>query len=91
MGFLKNILSGLMSSSHSEFFSFVVRCEHCNEIIEGKINLNNDLSLDDEGGYHVRKVLVGSDRCFQQVEAVLKFDAARKLLDKKVNGGIFAE
>jgi hypothetical protein len=91
MGFLKKLFSGGATSSSSDFFTFNVRCDRCGETIEGKVNLNNDLSLDDEGGYHVRKVLMGSGRCFQRIEVTLKFDATRQLSDKQVSGGKFVE
>jgi len=91
MGFLKKLFGGGSSSSNTDFYTFSVSCDRCGEPIAGKINLNNDLSLDDEGGYHVRKVLMGSGHCFQQIEVILKFDASRQLVDKQVNGGKFVE
>ena len=75
-----------------------VKCSRCGEVVEGRINLNNDLSYeDDETGegaaatMAVRKVLVGSGRCFQPLEVVMRFNVSRKLLDKKVTGGTFEE
>jgi hypothetical protein len=91
MGFFKKLFGGGAPSSSSNFYTFNVRCDRCGEIIEGRVNLNNDLSLDDEGGYHVRKVLMGSNLCFQQIEVELKFDASRQLLEKQINGGKFVE
>ena len=91
MGFLKKLFGGGAASSGSDFYNFNVTCDRCGESIAGKVNMNNDLSLDDEGGHRVRKVLMGSGRCFQQVEVVLKFDASRKLVDKQVSGGKFVE
>ena len=90
MGFLKKLFGGGGSSS-GEFYNFSVVCDRCAETIDGRINLSNDLSLDDEGGYFVRKVLMGSGRCFQQVEATFRFDASRQLLDKQISGGTFVE
>ena len=87
MGFIKKLFGGGTSSSGSDFYTFTVRCDRCGETIEGKVNLSNDLSLDDEGGYHVRKVLMGSGRCFQQIEVILKYDASRQLQEKQVSGG----
>ena len=81
MGFLKKLL-GSGTSSGSDFYTFNVRCDRCGETIEGKVNLSNDLSLDDEGGYRVRKVLMGSGLCFQQIEVHLNFDTAKQLQDK---------
>jgi hypothetical protein len=91
MGFLKKLFGGGTTSSSSDFYTFSVKCDRCGETIEGKINMSNDLSLDDEGGYFVRKVLIGSGRCFQQIEATFKFDASRNLQDRQISGGKFVE
>ena len=91
MDFLKNLFGSGGTSSSADFFTFSVVCDRCGKIIEGRVNMNNDLSLKDEGGYHVRKVLMGSGRCFQQIEVMLDFDASRNLTNKQVSGGKFAE
>ncbi len=90
MSFLKKLFGGVTSPS-SDFYTFTIRCDRCGETIEGRVNLSNDLSLDDEGGYHVRKVLMGSGRCFQQIEVTLRFDASRQLQEKQISGGKFVE
>ena len=91
MGFLKKLFGGGTNSSSSDFFTFRVSCDRCGETIDGKVNMNNDLSLDNEGGYHVRKVLMGSGRCFQQIKVKLKFNASRRLIQKQASGGKFVE
>ena len=91
MGFLKKLFGGGGTSSGSDFYTFNVQCDRCGEIVEGKINMSNDLSMADGGGYRVRKVLMGSGRCFQQVEVTLKFDGSRKLQDKHISGGKFVD
>jgi len=91
MGFLKKLFGGGGTLSGPDFFTFRVSCDRCDETIEGKVNMNNDLSIDDEGGYHVRKVLIGSEHCFQQVEVILKFDASRRLTQKQASGGKFVK
>jgi len=91
MGFLKKLFGGGTTSSSSDFYTFNVVCDRCGETIQGKVNMSNDLSLDDEGRYHVRKVLMGGRRCFQQIEVVLKFDASRQVQDQQVSGGKFVE
>jgi len=91
MGFLKKLFGGGTTSSSSDFYTFNVICDRCGETIQGKVNMSNDLSLDDEGGYHVRKVLMGGGRCFQQIEVMLKFDASRQVQDQQVSGGKFVE
>ncbi len=92
MSLFKRLLQGTPAPSKSNFYTFSVTCSRCGEVIEGRVNLANDLSADDEGeGYHARKVLMGSGRCFQRVEAEFHFDSERRLTDKRVEGGKFAE
>ena len=86
------------ASSRGTFYAVLVKCARCGEVVEGHINLNNDLSYeDDESGEGaastmvVRKVLVGNARCFQPIEVVLRFDTNRRLLDRKITGGTFVE
>jgi hypothetical protein len=56
------------------------------------VDLNNDLSLGDEGDtYIVRKGLIGANRCFQQIEVEMKFTSDRKLIEKDIHGGKFIE
>ena len=74
------------------YYTFQVKCNRCGEIIEGRIDLDNDLSLNDEGdGYIVHKGLIGNNRCFQQVEVEMKFTSDRKLIEQQVQGGKFVE
>lgn len=89
MSFLKKLFGGGSSTSSSDFYTFHVRCDRCGEAIEGRVNLSNDLSLDEEGGYLVRKVLMGGGRCFQQIEVILHYDSARNLQEKEISGGTF--
>jgi hypothetical protein len=91
MGFLKKLFGSGPTSSSSDVYTFHVRCDRCGEIIAGRVNLANDLSMDDEGGYLVRKVLMGSGRCFQQIEVILHYDSARNMQGKEISGGKFVE
>ncbi len=96
MNFLKKILSAPTGSSPS-FYSFTVKCNRCGEVIEGRTNLNNDLSVEygsvgsGSNVYYVRKVLMGNGKCFQQIEVELKFDESHRLLEKHATGGQFVE
>ena len=93
MNFLKKIFSTPPSPA-SNYHSFAVRCDRCGEVIASQVNLNNDLSVEYEGGrdvYFVRKVLMGNGLCFQQIEVELKFDRPRRLLEKHITGGQFVE
>jgi transposase len=76
-----------------DFYNFSVTCNRCGETIEGRVNLNNDLSVDYENNnvYHVRKVVMGNAHCFQRIEVELTFNAARTLLEQKIEGGKFVE
>ncbi len=92
MDFLKKIFSGRPARPQGNFYVFTVKCNRCGESIEGRINLANDLSLNDEAsGYFVRKVVMGGGHCFQQVEVELTFDSNHSLLEKQVHGGTFIE
>lgn len=92
MGFLKNLFTGASAQSSGGFHLFHVKCDRCGETIEGRVNMANDLSLEDGGeGYFVRKVLMGSGHCFQKIEVELRSSAARKLLEKSAHGGTFIE
>ncbi len=94
MGLFKGLFGGFTSAPRQSFYTFHVKCTRCGETIEGRVNLNNDLSADYEGGrtiYFVRKTLMGSGKCFQQIEAELKFNADKQLLEKQAHGGEFVE
>jgi hypothetical protein len=92
MNFLKNLFSGTPPQHEKHYYVFQVKCNRCGEVIEGRIDLNNDLSLNEEGdGYLVRKSLMGSNRCFQQIEVEMTFSPQRELIEKNITGGKFVE
>ena len=94
MSFFKTLLNGSVHNSPSDFYTFTVQCKRCGEVIEGRVNLNNDLSVEYENGhdvYFVRKTVMGNGKCFQQIEVELKFNFDRKLLEKHSVGGEFVE
>lgn len=97
MGFLQNLFKKLAAPPKTHvnyFYAFKVRCKRCGEVVEGRLNLNNDLSIDYEDGtnYVSRKVLIGgSNLCFQQIETIFKFSGEKKLLSREIIGGEFVE
>lgn len=92
MGFFKKLFSSKPAHVENNFFPIKVKCNRCGEVIEGRVNMANDLSLNDGGdGYFVRKSLLGNGRCFQQVEVELTFDLNRNLLNRQAVGGVFVE
>lgn len=97
MGFLKKLFAGSATpAARSNFYPLTVKCKRCGEVIEGRVNLNNDLSEtcnahDIVTGYFCRKVLMGEGRCYQQIEVRLTFDSSRRLKDRQIVGGEFEE
>ena len=96
MNFLQKLFGGSSSSPKSKkrYYTFTVKCKRCGELVEGRVDLDNDLSVEyEEGGdiFYARKLLIGENRCFQRMEAVLKFNSNRELIEKQVTGGEFVE
>lgn len=93
MGFFKKLFGGTSARPEKRYFIFTVKCLRCGEIIEGRVDLDNDLSVEyaeDGESFHARKVLLGENRCFQRIEAQFTFDSNRELTEKQVSGGEFA-
>lgn len=69
-----------------------VRCDACGEVIRARINPAAELSLQDDGTYFVRKVLVGQ-QCFRPVEVHLRYADAggNSRLDRQAAGGAFVD
>jgi hypothetical protein len=93
MNLLQKLFGGSSAKPEKRYYTFSVKCLRCGEIIEGRVDLNNDLSVEyEEGGdiYYARKTLMGENRCFQRIEVELKFTSSRELLEKHITGGEFA-
>jgi hypothetical protein len=68
-----------------------VKCDACGEIVQARINPSSELSLSDEGGYFVRKVLVGQ-QCFRPIEVQLRYSDLRGTeIGREVHGGTSVE
>lgn len=94
MGFLKKLFGGASAKPEKRYYVFNVKCNRCGEVIEGRVDLDNELSLEFEGNQNVyfgRKVLMGSGLCFQQIEVDMKFTPARTLIELQTKGGTFVE
>jgi hypothetical protein len=96
MSFLKKIASALSpkSAEDGDVLWVYVRCDKCGEAIKTRLDLRHDLtpSFNDEGRvaeYVVRKVLIGSQRCFEPIEVKLTFDAQRRVTSREITGGQF--
>jgi hypothetical protein len=97
MGFLKKLFSSATSAPQKRYYTFNVKCKRCGEVIEGRVDLDNDLSAEFESDtrttYISRKGIIGSgdNHCFQQIEVVFKFSSTREVLDQQIQGGTFVE
>ncbi len=98
MDFFKKLFGGSKArAGRKEYYVFQVKCNRCGEIIEGRVDVDNDLSIEYESSgdnYYCRKVLMGEGKnlCYQQIEVGLKFDSHRKLVEKRIeHGGVFVE
>ena len=94
MDFLKKFFSGATAKPEKRYYTFQVKCNRCGEIIEGRVDLDNDLSIEFEENrsvYFGRKVVMGSGHCFQQIQVELKFTSTRTVIDEKIQGGTFVE
>ncbi len=92
MNLLQKLFGGSPASPQKHEYVFSVKCKRCGEILEARVNLDNDLSVEynDNGDiYHARKILMGENKCFQRMEVELKFTTARELLERQITGGEF--
>lgn len=93
MDFLKKLFAP-RPAYKKEYYTFNVKCKRCGETITGRIDLDNDLSVEyEEGGdvFYARKVLIGENKCFQRVEANFKFNSNREMIEREAIGGEFVE
>ena len=98
MGFFKKIFGGSKArSGRKKYYVFNVKCLRCGDVLEGRVDVDNDLSVEYESGgdtFYCRKVLMGDGKnlCYQQIEVWLKFDSKRKLVERRAEtGGDFVE
>jgi hypothetical protein len=92
LNFIQKLFSSSSTKPEKAYYIFSVKCLRCGEIIEGRVNLDNDLSVEyesDRDVYFARKVLMGNNKCFQRMEVELKFSSTRELLEQHVTGGGF--
>ncbi len=90
MGFfdsLKSVFTGGGTTGDGSAYWVYVRCKRCGEAIKTRIDLHNDLTPREEGGYIVRKTLVGNQLCFERIEVTLTFDNSRSLVDRTISRG----
>ena len=96
MSFLKKIASALSpkGTDEGEVLWVYVRCDKCGEALKTRLDLRHDLTpnYSAEGrvaSYSSRKVLIGSQRCFEPIEVKLAFDPQHRLTSREIAGGQF--
>jgi hypothetical protein len=92
MGFFTrffNLFSGKPAGGSSRYLPIYVLSRRCREPIAGQLDLMNETSLDDDGGYYVRKGLhtSGKNRCFDQVEVEIWLNTKKQIVRQEVHGG----
>jgi hypothetical protein len=91
MGFFDSLKSLISDSQNDQSdksgYWLYARCNRCGEVIKTRIDLQHDLNPRDEGGYLVRKTLVGNQTCFERIEVTLIFDNQRRVVDHEAVGG----
>jgi hypothetical protein len=66
-----------------------VKCKRCGTPLAVRVNLANDLSADYEnGGFVLNKEILDS-QCFTLMRAEVRFDSARKIVERKIDKGEF--
>lgn len=86
---LKSIFSGSGNPAKDEGYWIYIRCRRCGEVIKTRLDLSNNLSQSDGGGYSVTKTLVGNRLCFERIEVTLTFDESRRLIERDISRGDF--
>lgn len=92
MNVIQKFLGGFSAKPQKRYYDLAVKCLRCGEVIESRVDLANDLSVEYEDGgdvYYARKVLLGNSMCFQRVEVELKFKSTRELIGQNAIGGDF--
>jgi hypothetical protein len=92
MNLLQKLFGGSPAKSQKHYYTFSVKCKRCGEILEARVDLDNELSVEyEEGGdiYHARKMIMGENKCFQRMEVEFKFSSTRELLEQHITGGEF--
>jgi hypothetical protein len=88
LDFLTRLFGGGARSRGADGGIYVrVRCDACGEIVQTRITPTSELSQSDEGGYYVRKVLVGR-QCFRPIEVQLRYSDLRGTeISREIRGG----
>ena len=92
LSFLSKLFGGRGPTRSADGGIYIrVKCDACGEIIQARISPTSELSQSDEGGYFVRKVLVGR-QCFRPIEVRLHYsDLGQHEVSREIKGGVSVE
>lgn len=88
MDFIRRLWRGLTTGSTpaERFQPYYIRPKRCPEVVMVRVDLFNDLSATDEGGFFVRKGARG-ERCPFAAELHIVYDKNRQPVDITVENG----
>ena len=90
LDFLRRLFAGRAANADGGVYVRVT-CDACGEVVTARINPTSDLSQMDDGGYFVRKVLVGQT-CFRPIEVEIEYaDLRGHERERRVRGGTSVE
>ncbi len=90
MGFFDQLKSLFTSpSGDPNALVLYVKCKRCGAPLAVRVNLANDLSADYESGGFVLNKEMLDGKCFTLMRAEIRFDAARKIVERKIDKGEF--
>jgi hypothetical protein len=89
VNFLKKLLGGGSAGNRDgNAMYFYVKLHRCEDIIRVRVDMNNELSLnDDSSGYWARKMVSGSNYKCSHAELNVYFDVNRNLQNTEIQGG----
>ena len=93
MGFLKKLASVLFAKNDNidpYGIHFYIKCDRCGAVVDARADRRNDLSrqYQGEGAFVWRKEII-DDRCFQLMQAEVRFDDHYNILSQELTGGCF--
>jgi hypothetical protein len=92
VSFFSRLFGGSKSARSADGGVYIhVKCDACGEVMQARISPTSELSQADDGGYYVRKVLVGR-QCFRPIEVQLRYsDLGKTEVSREVKGGTSVE
>ncbi len=77
------------NASEASILWLYVQCDRCKSPVAVRVNLSNDLSLNDAGNGYILHKEIMDDKCFRLMSAELEFDAQRHIREQRIEGGKF--